>query len=111
MSVVPTMITFFGIGSVFLSLTARNVGSGNQPSDKRQATHLGKRFPDFQLTAGERAGFRAIFPPSDLCTDNAAMIAAAGAALLRRGEAHGLDLNSFSRAPIGSAPWSPGGAA
>jgi hypothetical protein len=33
------------------------------------------------------------------------MIAAAGARLLERGEAHGLDLNSFSRVPIGAAPW------
>ncbi len=35
----------------------------------------------------------------ELCTDNAAMIAAAGARLLARGEHHGLDLNSFSRSP------------
>jgi N6-L-threonylcarbamoyladenine synthase len=69
-----------------------------------------RRLREDMARAGERAGFRAIFPPGDLCTDNAAMIAAAGAALLARGEAHGLDLNSFSRVPIGSAPWSPGGA-
>ncbi len=59
-------------------------------------------------SAGERAGFRAIFPPMDLCTDNAVMIAAAGARLLARGESHALDLNAFSRVPVGEAPWQRG---
>jgi N6-L-threonylcarbamoyladenine synthase len=57
--------------------------------------------------AAERDGFRAVFPPLALCTDNAAMIAAAGARLLERGVRDALDLNAFSRVPVGEAPWRP----
>jgi N6-L-threonylcarbamoyladenine synthase len=70
-----------------------------------------RRLRDELAVAAERDGFRAVFPPVDLCTDNAAMIAAAGARLLERGEAHGLALNSFSRVPVGSSPWGRGAAA
>ncbi len=49
--------------------------------------------------AGKR-GFRAVFPPLEFCTDNAAMIAAAGARLLRSGYRDSFNLNAFSRVPL-----------
>jgi N6-L-threonylcarbamoyladenine synthase len=58
-----------------------------------------RRLREEMARAATRDGFGVSFPPPELCTDNAAMIAAAGARLLARGEHHGLDLNSFSRAP------------
>ncbi len=44
------------------------------------------------LAEGEAAGLRVLFPPMDLCTDNGAMIACVGAALLRRGDRTKLDI-------------------
>jgi N6-L-threonylcarbamoyladenine synthase len=48
-----------------------------------------------------RDGIEVFFPELSLCTDNAAMIAAAGYARLRLGEEDSLDLNVFPNAPLG----------
>jgi len=52
------------------------------------------------VAAGEEDDFRVYVPPISRCTDNAAMIAAAGYHRLVRGERDGLDLDAVPSAPL-----------
>jgi N6-L-threonylcarbamoyladenine synthase len=57
--------------------------------------------------AGAEDGFTVYIPPPARCTDNAAMIAAAGAARLGRGERSGWDLYADSALPLPGARRGP----
>lgn len=64
---------------------------------------------ELESAAGED-GFALTLPPAALCTDNAAMIAAAGARLLARGERHGLGVSAYSRLPLEGSDFAAVGA-
>ena len=52
------------------------------------------RLRERMLAEGEAAGIKVVFPPLDLCTDNAAMIACVGAARLALGERSSFDIGA-----------------
>lgn len=64
-----------------------------------------RRLREAMGRAAQRDGLEVFFPPPELCTDNAVMVAAAGARLLSGGERHGWSLSAFSRVPLGESPW------
>ena len=63
-----------------------------------------RRLRERVAAAAASDGFAATFPPVALCTDNAAMVAAAGARSLAAGQRHDLDLTAFSRLPLDHGP-------
>jgi N6-L-threonylcarbamoyladenine synthase len=52
--------------------------------------------------AGAERGFQVAWPRPAWCSDNGAMVAAAGCLLLRRGETAGLDLDATADLPLGT---------
>src|SRR5207245_8425761 len=61
-------------------------------------------------TAGEANGLRVLYPPLELCTDNAAMLACVGAARLARRERTSLDIPAAPNQQVATCrpSWWPG---
>lgn len=62
------------------------------------------RLQSAMKTRGEELGISVIAPPPKLCTDNAAMAAAAAFFVYERGEVAGLDLDCYASEPLGRRP-------
>ncbi len=60
-----------------------------------------RRLREVFLESCQQRGISVFFPELSLCTDNAAMIAAAGYARIRRGEIADLNLNVLPNVPLG----------
>jgi N6-L-threonylcarbamoyladenine synthase len=75
----------------------RLVVSGGVAANRRLRTRM--------TEAGAAMGVEVLFPPTSLCTDNAAMIALAGMPRLAAGESDGLGVNAEADLPFGSR-WS-----
>ncbi len=65
------------------------------------------RLREKMRAACDEAGLPLFFPPPALCTDNAAMIAAAGYFHLRAGRVDGLDLDTIASEPLAARPGCP----
>jgi N6-L-threonylcarbamoyladenine synthase len=62
------------------------------------------RLRDLMTDRAGQEGYELLIPPADLCTDNAAMIAAAGYHRLRRGERTDLEVAASPGLPLSWAP-------
>ena len=51
-----------------------------------------------------RSGLKVLLPPKDLCTDNGAIVAAAGSIQFRKGSVSDLSVSPYSTRSYGSGP-------
>lgn len=79
-------------------LAVRKSGVGNVVVAGGVAANRGLRTKLQERAAKE--GFTVMFPPLSLCTDNAAMIAAAAYPFYKKGWFHNLDLNAYASLPL-----------